>query len=71
MVIGVMKKLNEVGLKVLEDVFIIGFDNILIVFFLLLLLFSIKDFVSGMINEVINRLIFMLDGGYLLNENIF
>ncbi|AJI84513.1 putative regulatory protein [Yersinia enterocolitica subsp. enterocolitica WA-314] len=71
MAIGAMKKLNEAGLKVPEDVSIIGFDNIPIAPFLLPPLSSIKDPVSGMINEVINRLISMLDGGYLSNENIF
>lgn len=71
MAIGAMKKLNEAGLKVPEDISIIGFDNIPIAPFLLPPLSSIKDPVSGMINEVINRLISMLDGGYLSNENIF
>ncbi|QHB31940.1 LacI family DNA-binding transcriptional regulator [Yersinia canariae] len=71
MAIGAMKRLNEVGLKVPGDISIIGFDNIPIAPFLLPPLSSIKDPVSGMINEVINRLVSMLDGGYLSNENIF
>ncbi|MGE4802656.1 LacI family DNA-binding transcriptional regulator [Yersinia hibernica] len=71
MAIGAMKKLNEAGLNVPGDISIIGFDNIPIAPFLLPSLSSIKDPVSGMINEVINRLVSMLDGGYLSNENIF
>ncbi|CNB51676.1 putative regulatory protein [Yersinia frederiksenii] len=71
MAIGAMKKLNEVGMKIPEDISIIGFDNIPLAPFLLPPLSSIKDPVSGMINEVIHRLISMLDGGYLSQENIF
>ncbi|CNE29514.1 putative regulatory protein [Yersinia rohdei] len=71
MAIGAMKKLNESGINVPEEISIIGFDNILIAPFLLPPLSSIKDPVSDMINEVINRLISMLDGGYLSNENTF
>ncbi|ATM95030.1 putative regulatory protein [Yersinia frederiksenii] len=71
MAIGAMKRLNEVGMKIPEDISIIGFDNIPLAPFLLPPLSSIKDPVSGMINEVIHRLISMLDGGYLSQENIF
>ncbi len=71
MAIGAIKKLDEVGMKVPENISIIGFDNIPIAPFLRPPLSSIKDPVSGMINEVINRLISMLDGGYLSKENIF
>ena len=71
MAIGAMKRLNEVGINVPEAVSLIGFDNIPIAPFLSPSLSSIKDPVSGMINDVINRLISMLDGGYLSTENIF
>lgn len=71
MAIGAIKALAEVGLKVPQDVSVIGFDNIPIAPFLVPPLSSIKDPVSDMINEVINRLISMLDGGYFSNENLF
>lgn len=71
MAVGAMKTLAEAGLKVPTEVSVIGFDNIPIAPFLTPPLTSIKDPVSDMINEVISRLIFMLDGGYLSHENIF
>ncbi|MFA3779755.1 LacI family DNA-binding transcriptional regulator [Yersinia sp. 1652 StPb PI] len=71
MAIGAMKRLNQAGIRVPEAVSLIGFDNIPIAPFLSPSLSSIKDPVSGMINDVINRLISMLDGGYLSTENIF
>ncbi|MGP2424808.1 LacI family DNA-binding transcriptional regulator [Yersinia sp. 2538 StPb PI] len=71
MAIGAMKRLNQTGISVPEAVSLIGFDNIPIAPFLSPSLSSIKDPVSGMINDVINRLISMLDGGYLSTENIF
>ncbi|MFA3761834.1 LacI family DNA-binding transcriptional regulator [Yersinia sp. 2544 StPb PI] len=71
MAIGAMKRLNQAGISVPEAVSLIGFDNIPIAPFLSPSLSSIKDPVSGMINDVINRLISMLDGGYLSTENIF
>ncbi|EEQ11088.1 HTH-type transcriptional regulator ascG [Yersinia mollaretii ATCC 43969] len=71
MAIGAIKKLNEVGIRVPDEISIIGFDNIPLAPFLSPALSSIKDPVSSMVNEVINRLISMLDGGYLSNENLF
>ncbi|CNI30678.1 LacI family DNA-binding transcriptional regulator [Yersinia pekkanenii] len=71
MAIGAIKKLNESGIKIPDEISIIGFDNIPLAPFLSPSLSSIKDPVSGMINEVITRLISMLDGGYLSNGNIF
>lgn len=71
MAIGAMKTLNGAGLKVPGDVSIIGFDNIATAPFLQPALSSIKDPVSEMINEVIERLISMLDGGYLSTQSLF
>ncbi|WP_313080951.1 LacI family DNA-binding transcriptional regulator [Atlantibacter sp.] len=71
MAIGAMKTLNGAGLTVPEDVSIIGFDNIATAPFLQPALSSIKDPVSEMINEVIERLISMLDGGYLSTKSLF
>ncbi|MBL7637107.1 LacI family DNA-binding transcriptional regulator [Atlantibacter hermannii] len=71
MAIGAMKTLNGAGLTVPGDVSIIGFDNIATAPFLQPALSSIKDPVSEMINEVIERLISMLDGGYLSTQSLF
>lgn len=71
MAIGAMKAASEAGLRLPEDISIIGFDNIPTAPFLRPALSSIKDPVSGMMNEVINRLISMLDGGYLSPDNVF
>ena len=66
-----MKTLNASGLRVPADVSLIGFDNIPTASFLQPALTSIKDPVSDMINEVIERLISMLDGGYLSSKSLF
>ncbi|MEX5411357.1 LacI family DNA-binding transcriptional regulator [Atlantibacter hermannii] len=71
MAIGAMKTLNAAGLTVPGDVSIIGFDNIATAPFLQPALSSIKDPVSEMINEVIERLMSMLDGGYLSTNSLF
>lgn len=71
MAIGAMKTLNAAGLTVPGDVSIIGFDNIATAPFLQPALSSIKDPVSEMINEVIERLMSMLDGGYLSTKSLF
>ncbi|MEW7312380.1 LacI family DNA-binding transcriptional regulator [Buttiauxella gaviniae] len=71
MAIGAMKKLNDEGISVPSKISIIGFDNIPVAPYLSPALSSVKDPVSSMISEVINRLISMLDGGYLSKENIF
>lgn len=71
MATGAIKKLTDAGLKVPQDISVIGFDNIPIAPFLVPPLTTIKDPVSDMISEVINRLIAMLDGGYLSAENKF
>ncbi|MEL4012917.1 LacI family DNA-binding transcriptional regulator [Dryocola clanedunensis] len=71
MAVGAMKKLNERGVSVPEDVSVIGFDDIPTAPFLSPSLASVKDPVSDMMGEVINRLISMLDGGYLSRDNVF
>ncbi|NIY47735.1 LacI family DNA-binding transcriptional regulator [Cedecea colo] len=71
MAIGAMKKLNESAIQIPEAVSVIGFDNIPTASYLTPSLASVKDPVSEMMGEVINRLISMLDGGYISKENIF
>jgi len=71
MAVGAMKKLNERGVSVPGDVSVIGFDDIPTAPFLSPSLASVKDPVSDMMGEVINRLISMLDGGYLSRDNVF
>jgi len=50
---------------------VIGFDNIPTAPYLSPALSSVKDPVSDMMSEVIDRLIAMLDGGYLSKDNVF
>jgi len=71
MAIGAMKALHQAGRRIPDDVSVMGFDNIPTAPFLQPALSSIKDPVSAMMNEVINRLISMLDGGYLSPDNTF
>lgn len=70
MAIGAMKALASAGLRVPQDVSVVGFDNIPNAAWLQPSLTSVKEPVSEMIGEVINRLISMLDGGYLSTDNI-
>ncbi|PWC12755.1 transcriptional regulator [Brenneria roseae subsp. americana] len=71
MAIGAMKKLSEIGISVPDTISIVGFDDIPTAPFLKPSLSSVKDPVSDMISEVINRLVSMLDGGYFSKENTF
>lgn len=71
MVIGVMKVLYECGVVVLEQVLVIGFDDIVIVFYIVLVFFSVKILVIEMIQEIIGWLIFMFDGGVYILLKIF
>lgn len=71
MAIGAIKVFTAAGKRVPEDISVIGFDNIPTAPFLTPALSSVKDPVSAMMNEVINRLIAMLDGGYLSPDNLF
>lgn len=71
MAVGAIKQLNEAGITVPNKVSVIGFDNIPTAPYLIPALSSVKDPVSNMMNEVIDRLIAMLDGGYLSKDNMF
>ncbi len=71
MAIGAIKTLTDAGIAIPDTVSVIGFDNVPTAPYLTPSLSSVKDPVSDMISEVINRLISMLDGGYLSKDNIF
>ncbi|EPF15817.1 LacI family DNA-binding transcriptional regulator [Cedecea davisae] len=71
MAIGAIKQLSNAGLRVPDDVSIIGFDNVPTGAFLSPALSSVKEPVSDMIHEVINRLTAMLDGGYFSKDNLY
>ena len=61
--LGAMKQLHQLGVKVPEQVSVVGFDDIALAPFMVPALSSVKVPVTEMIKESINRLIFMLDGG--------
>ena len=63
MAVGAMKQLHQLGVKVPEQVSVVGFDDIALAPFMVPALSSVKVPVTAMIKESINRLIFMLDGG--------
>ncbi len=63
MAIGAIKALHERGVAVPEQVSVIGFDDIAIAPYTVPALSSVKIPVTEMIQEIIGRLIFMLDGG--------
>ncbi|WP_281257536.1 LacI family DNA-binding transcriptional regulator [Mixta gaviniae] len=71
MAVGALKQLTQAGLRVPNDVSLLGFDDIPVAPFLLPALSSVKDPVTGMIHEVINRLISMLDGGDMTPQQAF
>ena len=62
MAIGAMKQLHQLGVKVPEQVSVVGFDDIALAPYMVPLA-SVRVPVTEMIKESINRLIFMLDGG--------
>lgn len=63
MAIGAMKQLHQLGVKVPEQVSVVGFDDIVLAPYMVPSLASVRVPVTEMIKESINRLIFMLDGG--------
>lgn len=63
MAIGAIRQLHDSGLAVPSQVSVIGFDDIAIAPYTIPALSSVKIPVTGMIQETIGRLIFMLDGG--------
>ncbi|WP_434583352.1 LacI family DNA-binding transcriptional regulator [Klebsiella sp. R390] len=71
MAIGAMKQLHLQGIKVPEEVSVIGFDDIVLAPYMVPALSSVKVPVTEMIKETINRLIFMLDGGDLKYQQTF
>ena len=62
MAIGAMKQLHQLGVKVPEQVSVVGFDDIALAPYMVPSLASVRVPVTEM-KESINRLIFMLDGG--------
>ncbi|ARJ41351.1 transcriptional regulator [Pantoea alhagi] len=71
MAVGALKQLAVAGLAVPEQVSLLGFDDIPVAPFLRPALSSVKDPVTDMIHESINRLIAMLDGGDMQLRNDF
>lgn len=71
MAMGAIKRLHDAGITVPEQISVIGFDNVPIAPYFSPALSSVKDPVSDMMTEVINRLIAMLDGGYLSRNTLF
>ncbi|ELQ5982248.1 LacI family DNA-binding transcriptional regulator [Cronobacter sakazakii] len=71
MAVGALKALTDAGIPVPQQVSLIGFDNSPTASFLSPALASVKDPVTDMVHETINRLIAMLDGGYLSRDNLF
>lgn len=71
MAVGALKQLNAAGLTVPEQVSLLGFDDIPVAPFLRPALSSVKAPVTGMIHEVIDRLISMLDGGDMSTNKDF
>ena len=66
-----VKQLHQRGVKVPEQVSVVGFDDIALAPYMGPALSSVKVPVTEMIKESINRLIFMLDGGDLKFQQTF
>ncbi|MEW5559351.1 LacI family DNA-binding transcriptional regulator [Enterobacter asburiae] len=71
MAIGAIKQLVSAGISVPQQVSVIGFDDIALAPYTVPSLSSVKIPVTAMIEETINRLIFMLDGGEFKPEHAF
>lgn len=71
MAIGAIKALHQQGIKVPEQVAVIGFDDVTLAPWIVPSLSSVKVPVTEMIKEAINRLIFMLDGGEFTSQSAF
>ncbi|MBB1200667.1 LacI family DNA-binding transcriptional regulator [Enterobacteriaceae bacterium 89] len=71
MAIGAIKQLHDSGLRVPLDVSVIGFDDVALAPYTIPALSSVKIPVTAMIEETINRLIFMLDGGEFNLQHVF
>ncbi|WP_192457004.1 LacI family DNA-binding transcriptional regulator [Musicola keenii] len=71
MAIGALKRLFERGVAVPGQVSVVGFDDIPMAPFTIPSLSSVKAPITEMIQETINTLIFMLDGGTLQQRKTF
>ncbi|MEB6536361.1 LacI family DNA-binding transcriptional regulator [Pantoea stewartii] len=71
MAIGAIKQLTENNTAVPARVSVIGFDDIPLAPYVIPSLSSMKFPVTDMINETINRLVAMLDGGELMQRKPF
>lgn len=71
MAIGAIKQLTENNIAVPASVSVIGFDDIPLAPYVIPSLSSMKFPVTDMINETINRLVAMLDGGELMQRKPF
>lgn len=71
MAIGAIKQLHQRGVAVPQQVSVIGFDDIALAPYTLPALSSVRVPVTAMIQETINRLIFMLDGGEFNLQHVF
>ena len=71
MAIGAIKQLYDSGLSVPSQVSVIGFDDVALAPYTIPALSSVKIPVTAMIEETINRLIFMLDGGEFNLQHAF
>ncbi|WHT01098.1 MAG: HTH-type transcriptional regulator AscG (plasmid) [Pantoea stewartii] len=71
MAIGAIKQLTENNIAVPARVSVIGFDDIPLAPYVIPSLSSMKFPVTDMINETINRLVAMLDGGELMQRKPF
>lgn len=71
MAVGALKALAQHQIAVPEQVAVIGFDDIPLASFTIPALSSVKMPVTEMIQETIERLIAMLDGGEMRNDKMF
>lgn len=71
MAIGALKQLYTRGVRVPEQVSVIGFDDVPTAEFTIPSLSSVKMPLSQMMEEIINKLISMLDGGEISQRKVF
>ncbi len=71
MATGAIKQLHQQGVRVPEQVSVLGFDDTAFAPYLIPSLSSVKIPVTEMIKETISRLIFMLDGGEFNYQQTF
>lgn len=71
MATGAIKRLHDAGIRLPEQVSVMGFDDILTAPFTVPSLSSVKVPVTDMIKETINKLLFMLDGGEFSANSAF